>query len=186
MTLERSERRIGTPLRPRLSESAIKKSHPMSADQAHEYFPTLDDPRVDLMNGICPCERPPGDPNRPPQSRRNWQPLRRVMPLLACTGHPVIQAGNAREAARSFADLLAKSKYGAGGECTFLAPIPGNVLAFQALIGNFRALALRLTATSRYPSSCKGTDRSLAMDTLGRSARFGHPRSGGAGLFDQI
>ncbi len=60
------------------------------------------------------------------------------MPLFACTGHPVIQAGNAREAARSFADLLAKSEYGAGGECTFLAPIPGSVLAFQALIGNFR------------------------------------------------
>ena len=57
------------------------------------------------------------------------------MPLFACTGHPVIQAGNAREAARSFADLLD----GAGGECTFLAPIPGRVLAFQALIGNFRA-----------------------------------------------
>ena len=31
------------------------------------------------------------------------------MPLFACTGHPVIQADNAREAARSFADLLAKS-----------------------------------------------------------------------------
>jgi hypothetical protein len=43
---------------PSLSARFCKKSHPMSADQAHEYFPTLDDPRVDLMSGICPCERP--------------------------------------------------------------------------------------------------------------------------------
>jgi hypothetical protein len=60
------------------------------------------------------------------------------MALFACSGYPVIKAGNAREAARFFAHLRAKSEYGAGGQCTFLAAIPGSVLTFQALIGNYR------------------------------------------------
>ena len=63
------------------------------------------------------------------------------MPLFACSGYrgyPDVEAGNAREAARFFADLQAKSEYGAGGQCTFLAATAGSVLTFQALIGNYR------------------------------------------------
>jgi hypothetical protein len=60
------------------------------------------------------------------------------MPLFACSGYPNVKAGNAREAARFFADLQAKSEYGAGGQCTFLAATAGSVLTFQALIGNYR------------------------------------------------
>jgi hypothetical protein len=37
-----------------------------------------------------------------------------------------------------FADLRAKSEYGAGGECTFLEATKGCVLTFQAFIGNYR------------------------------------------------
>ena len=55
------------------------------------------------------------------------------MPRFACSGYPDVEAGNARKAARFFADLRAKSEYGAGGQCTFL-----GALAFQALIGNYR------------------------------------------------
>ena len=53
------------------------------------------------------------------------------MPLFACSGYrgyPDVEAGNAREAARFFADLRAKSEYGAGGECTFIAATAGSVL----------------------------------------------------------
>jgi hypothetical protein len=50
------------------------------------------------------------------------------MPLFACSGYPDFEAGNARKAARFFADLRTKSEYGAGGECTFLAATPGSVL----------------------------------------------------------
>ena len=60
------------------------------------------------------------------------------MPVFACSGYPDVDAGNARKAARFFADLRAKSEYGAGGQCTFLAATPGSVLTFQAFIGNFR------------------------------------------------
>ena len=63
------------------------------------------------------------------------------MPLFACSGYrgyPDVEAGNAREAARFFADLRAKSEYGAGGQCTFLAATAESVLTFQALIGNYR------------------------------------------------
>ena len=59
------------------------------------------------------------------------------MPLFSYNGYPDVEAGCAREAARYFADLRAKSDYGAGGECTFLEASLG-VLTFQALIGNFR------------------------------------------------
>ena len=60
------------------------------------------------------------------------------MPLFACSGYPNVEAGSAREAARFFADLRAKSEYGAGGECTFIAATAGSVLTFQAFIGNYR------------------------------------------------
>ena len=60
------------------------------------------------------------------------------MPLFACSGYPDFDAGDAREAARFFADLRAKSEYGAGGQCTFLAATPEAGLTFQAFIGNFR------------------------------------------------
>jgi hypothetical protein len=43
------------------------------------------------------------------------------MPLFACSGYYDVDAGTARKAARFFADLRAKSEYGAGGQCTFLA-----------------------------------------------------------------
>ena len=63
------------------------------------------------------------------------------MPIFACRGYrgyPDVEAGNAREAARLFADLRAKSEYGAGGQCTFLAATTGSVLTFEASIGNYR------------------------------------------------
>ena len=60
------------------------------------------------------------------------------MPLFACCSYPHVEAGSAREEARFFADLRAKSEYGAGGECTFIAATAGNVLTFQAFIGNYR------------------------------------------------
>jgi hypothetical protein len=60
------------------------------------------------------------------------------MRLFACSGYPDVEAGNARKAARFFADLRAKSEYSAGGQCTFLAATPGSVLTFQAFIGNYR------------------------------------------------
>jgi hypothetical protein len=63
------------------------------------------------------------------------------MPLFACSGYrgyPDVEAGNAREAARLFADLRAKSEYGGGGECTCLTPAPGSILTFLAYVGNFR------------------------------------------------
>ena len=60
------------------------------------------------------------------------------MPLFACSGYPDVETGNAREAARFFADLQAKSEYGGGGQCTCLAPTPGSILTFLAIIGNFR------------------------------------------------
>ena len=64
------------------------------------------------------------------------------MPLFACSGYPNVEAGSAREAARLFADLRAKSEYGAGGECTFIAATAGSVLTFQAFIGNYRGLGV--------------------------------------------
>ena len=64
------------------------------------------------------------------------------MPLFACSGYPDVEAGNAREAARFFADLRAKSEYGAGGQCTFLAATAGSVLTFQAFIGNYRGIGV--------------------------------------------
>ncbi len=60
------------------------------------------------------------------------------MPLFTCDAYPNVEAGCAREAARVFANLRAKSDYGAGGECTFLEAASGCVLTFQAFIGNFR------------------------------------------------
>ena len=60
------------------------------------------------------------------------------MPMFACSGYPDVVAGNAREAARYFADLRAKSEFGAGGQCTFLAATTAGVLTFQAFIGNYR------------------------------------------------
>jgi hypothetical protein len=60
------------------------------------------------------------------------------MPLFACGGYPNVEAVSARKAARFFADLRAKSEYGAGGECTFLAATSGSVLTFRAFIGNYR------------------------------------------------
>ena len=60
------------------------------------------------------------------------------MPLFACSGYPDVEAGNAREAARFFADLRAKREYGAGGQCTCLTTTPGSILTFQAFIGNYR------------------------------------------------
>jgi hypothetical protein len=69
------------------------------------------------------------------------------MTLFACSGYPDVEAGNARKAARFFADLLAKSEYGAGGECTFLAATPGSVLTFQAFIGNYRGRGLTAPRT---------------------------------------
>ncbi len=60
------------------------------------------------------------------------------MPLFAYGGYPDVEAGCAREAARVFANLRAKSDYGAGGECTFLEATRGCALTFQAFIGNFR------------------------------------------------
>ena len=66
----------------------------------------------------------------------------RVMPLFSCSGYPDFEAGNAREAARFFADRRAKSEYGAGGQCTFLAATAGSVLTFQAFIGNYRGPGL--------------------------------------------
>ena len=38
------------------------------------------------------------------------------MPLFACSGYPDVEADSARKAARFFADLRAKSEYGAGGQ----------------------------------------------------------------------
>ena len=60
------------------------------------------------------------------------------MPLYACSGYPDVEASSARKAARFFADLRAKSEYGAGGQCTFLAATPESILTFQAFIGNYR------------------------------------------------
>ena len=60
------------------------------------------------------------------------------MPLFACCSYPDVEAGCAREAARFFANLRAKSEYGAGGECTFLETTERCVLTFQAFIGNYR------------------------------------------------
>ena len=60
------------------------------------------------------------------------------MPMFACSGYPDVEAGTARAAARCFANLRAKSEYGAGGECTFLEPALGRESTFQALIGNYR------------------------------------------------
>ncbi len=60
------------------------------------------------------------------------------MPLFAYGGYPAVEAGCAREAARVFANLQAKSDYGAGGECTFLEATQECVLTFQAFIGNYR------------------------------------------------
>ena len=60
------------------------------------------------------------------------------MPLFAYGGYPDVEAGCASEAARVFANLRAKSDYGAGGECTFLEATQGCVLTFRAFIGNFR------------------------------------------------
>ena len=60
------------------------------------------------------------------------------MPLFACCGYPDVEAGGAHEAARCFANLRAKSEYGAGGECTCLEATLGRVLTFQAFIGNYR------------------------------------------------
>ena len=85
------------------------------------------------MNGICPCERPLRVAKAASVAAESATIEARH--ALICLHRP----WNAREAARSFTDLLAKSKYGGGGQCTFLDPIPGSVLAFQALIGNFRA-----------------------------------------------
>jgi hypothetical protein len=67
------------------------------------------------------------------------------MPQFACSGYrgyPDVEAGNAREAARFFADLRAKSEYGAGGQCTFLAATAGSVLTFRASIGNYRGFGV--------------------------------------------
>ena len=75
---------------------------------------------------------------RPPQARRIGNLQGHAMPLFACSGYrvyPDVEAGNAREAARF---LRAKSEYGAGGQCTFLAATAGSVLTFQAFIGNYR------------------------------------------------
>ncbi len=60
------------------------------------------------------------------------------MPLFICTGYPNVEAENAREAARVFANLRAKSEFGAGGECTCLEATSGSALTFQAFIGNYR------------------------------------------------
>ena len=60
------------------------------------------------------------------------------MPRFASSGYSDVEARNARDAARLFADLRAKSEYGVGGQCTFLAATPGNALTFQAFIGNYR------------------------------------------------
>jgi hypothetical protein len=60
------------------------------------------------------------------------------MPIFACSGYPDVEACSARKAARLFADLRAKSEYGAGGQCTFLAATPKSILTFQAFIGNYR------------------------------------------------
>ena len=64
------------------------------------------------------------------------------MPVFACSGYHDVEAGSARKAARFFADLRAKSEYGAGGQCTFLAATSGSVLTFQASIGNYRGPGL--------------------------------------------
>jgi hypothetical protein len=61
------------------------------------------------------------------------------MPLFTCSGYPDVEAGNARGAARFFADLQAKSEYGVGGQCTFLQAAAGSVLTFQAFIGNYHS-----------------------------------------------
>ena len=60
------------------------------------------------------------------------------MSLFTCGSYPDVEAGCAREAAQFFANLRAKSEYGAGGECTFLEATKGCVLTFQAFIGNYR------------------------------------------------
>ncbi len=56
------------------------------------------------------------------------------MPIFASKGYPDV------DAAISHANLLAKTEYGAGGECTFirLVATERSVLTFQASIGNFR------------------------------------------------
>lgn len=61
------------------------------------------------------------------------------MSLFACDDYPDVEAGCARDAARVFANLRAKSEYGAGGECTFLEDAPGCVSTFHAFIGNYRS-----------------------------------------------
>ena len=71
------------------------------------------------------------------------------MRLFACSGYPDVEAGNARQAARFFADLRAKSDYGAGGQCTFLAVTPESILTFQAFIGNYRGPGLAARRLSR-------------------------------------
>ena len=70
------------------------------------------------------------------------------MPLFACSGYPDVEAGCAREAARFFANLRAKSEYGAGGECTFLEATLGSFLTFQAFIGKYSGV----TRGSEIPS----------------------------------
>ncbi len=60
------------------------------------------------------------------------------MPLFTYDAYPNVEAGCAREAARVFANLRAKSDYGAGGECTFLEANPRCLKTFEAFIGNFR------------------------------------------------
>jgi hypothetical protein len=65
-----------------------------------------------------------------------------AVPIFASKGYPDVGAVSPHEAARVFANLMAKSKYGAGGECTFLrlTAAVGSVLTYQAFVGNYRGV----------------------------------------------
>ena len=87
------------------------------------------------------------------------------MPLFACSGYPDVEAGNAREAARLFADLRANREYGAGGQCTCLTATPGSILTFQALIGNYRGPGVTADRDVSITVERQERDWSRAIDT---------------------
>ena len=85
------------------------------------------------------------------------------MPLFACSGYPDVEADSARKAARFFADLRAKSEYGAGGQCTFLEATAGSILTFQAFIG---ALSEEPSLGRLSPSALSGVPAAKNAEAL--------------------
>ena len=119
---------------------------------------------------------------RLPWVRRLANTLIRAMPLFICTGYPNVEAENAREAARVFANLRAKSEFGAGGECTCLKRPREALSLFRRSLETIAAQASRPPATSRSQSSLIKRLPSRAIDR----AQFHRRRSGGASCADLI